>query len=126
MQDVRAQQNTLEKSGRPIRDIGVTWEDFAHEFGDRLQGQGAKALRQECFQNYVPRDLPPAMDAAVRQVIGNNGEITMPLPVTVQNLHHTQRRWADSSKSAYLQEWLESEEGKVWMAERAALQCDDS
>ena len=86
-----------------------------------------KALRRECFQNYVPRNLPSAVDVAVRQIMTKNGEITMPLPVTVHDLHHTQRRWSDSSKSAYLQEWLGSEEGKVWMAERAALfQCDDS
>ena len=125
--EVRAHYKTLEQSGRPAREIGITWDDYAQQIPGPLQGQGTVAVRQECYQNYVPRDLPRAVEEAVRQIIGKNGQIFMPLPVTVVDLHHTQRRWSDSSKSAYLQEWLRSDEGKVWMAELAALhQCDDS
>ena len=124
---VREHLNILQQSGRSTTDMGVTWEDFTNQISGGLRGKNAWALRQENFRNYVPCDLPPVVDAAVRQSRAKNGDIAMALPVTVGDLHHTQRRWSDSSKSAYLQEWLESADGKTWMAERAALfQCDDS
>ena len=124
---IQKQTLALESSGRTHHNIEITWQDWvAHVAPDKHVETSAKSLRQEAWREYLPLNLPAAVAQSVGAIQKPNGELARALPIDVLDLHHRQRNWADSSNNSYLKTWLESDDGKHWLVQRATLlQCDD-
>ena len=86
---------------------------------DRSVGsRGGRELRLARQVEGTPSSLPLRLSAALTSIVSKDKRIELPLPLSVQMDRHAKKATAASSMRAHLGEWLESEGGKAWLAER--------
>ena len=95
-------------------------DSFLDAVSGKVNARSFRDARSSAMSSSFPSDLPRFLHDTVAAELGR--QVVQPPPFTVKL--GRKKNAATSARKEYLQDWLESDEGKVWRAERALMFAD--